>query len=344
MAPLAGGKPRSFSMSGTRQKARLVVVADKERSELRHLKELPKDVEVVGIGTKFPQGSLDEVECMLLNSVGVSREEVREVFAQNSLPSLKWLHSNMAGLDVIKIPEIMDRDLTITNSKGTYSRSLAEYVLFSAKFFALQTPRLLNQKASARWEKFPVGELAGKTMGIIGFGDIGRATGVLAKAYGMRVLATRRNPELSRGDKAVDKIFCTADLELMVQECDYVVCSTPLVPSTKHIVNASVLSKMKRTAVFINVGRGQCVDERALCSALKSGAIMGAGLDVFETEPLPQDSELWGMPNVLISPHNADQVDGWLDNSIHLFVKNMSNYLEQGSEGLLNVVDIHRGY
>ena len=189
-----------------------------------------------------------------------------------------------------------------------------------------------------------MGELAEKTMGIVGFGDIGRATGVLAKAYGMKIVATRRNPALSADDPILDECFATGDLAAMVEQCDYVVVSTPLTPSTKHIVDASVLKAMKRSAVLINVGRGPCVDEAALVEALKSGEIRGAGLDVFEEEPLPRDSELWGLRNVLISPHCADQVDGWLDNSIRLFVDQMGKYLRDGAGGLANVVDVERGY
>jgi phosphoglycerate dehydrogenase-like enzyme len=336
------------AMSATkRSKSKLLVIAHKDRKELDVLEKLPSSVEVVEIGTDFEHVSgalLESVDAVLMGSgpTGGKGEHLAKIF--DKLTSLKWIHSNMVGLDLFMFPELLgaSKGVTITNSKGVYSQSLAEYVLFAAKYFALDTPKLLKHKANKHWVQFPVQEISGKTICIIGYGDIGRATAVLAKAYGMKVLASRRNPSLSQQDPHLDKIYPTSDLEEMVRESDYVVVSTPLTEATKHIVDAKLLSVMKPTAVVINVGRGPCINEMALVETLKKGTIKGAALDVFEVEPLPQDSELWQMDNVMISFHNADRAENWLENSIQLFVNNMEKYMS-GQE-LENIVDIHRGY
>jgi len=332
--------------SATNGKAKLLVIANEDRPELRLLSDLPGSVEVVKVGLDFSDVSdeaLASVDAVLVGAgpTGARAESIKTVFPK--LSSVRWIHSNMAGLDFFMFPELKNSTgITVTNSKGVYSSSLAEYALFAAKYFALNTPRLLRQKADSTWEKFPVEELRGKTLGVIGYGDIGRATGTLAKAFGMEVLASRRNPDLSKGDPVVSEMFAVTDLEAMVSRCDYVVVSTPLVAGTKHIVNEKVLAAMKPTAVVINIGRGPCIDEAALTRALKSGQIKGAALDVFEVEPLAEASELWGMDNVFISPHNADQVEGWLHNSIRLFLENMGNYLNE--KELKNIVSLQRGY
>jgi len=329
-------------------KAKLLVIGKPTRPELGLLSKLPTEkVDVVKVGLTFEdvdEAALASVDAVFVGAgpTGATSKDIQNVFGK--LSSVQWIHSNMAGLDLFMFPELLDaaKGITVTNSKGVYSSSLAEYALFAAKYFALNTPRLLEQKGNHHWEKFPVEELAGKTLSVIGYGDIGQKTGMLAKAFGMRVLASRRNPTLSSEDPVVEKMFAVSDIKAMVSESDYVVVSTPLTSSTKHIVNAEVIGAMKPSAVVINIGRGPCIDETALIEALKAKKIKGAGLDVFEEEPLQEDSELWDLNNVLISPHNADQVQGWLENSVHLFLENMERYLK--GDKLQNIVDIHRGY
>lgn len=297
------------------------------------------------IGTSFDDVSdaaLAEVDSVLLGAgpTGGNKKHLQAVWTK--LRNLKWMHSNMAGLDFFLFPDIVASNVTVTNSKGVYSRSLSEYALFACKYFALNMPRMIAQRQKKNWEQFSVRELSGQTMGIIGYGDIGQCTGELAKSYGMRVLGSRRNPHLSKGDPVVDEMYATDALHEMVSKSDYVVCAMPLTPETEGIVDSSLLAKMKSTAVLVNIGRGPCVDEAALIKALQDGTILGAGLDVFESEPLPESSPIWEMDNVLMSFHNADRVTGWLDNSIQLFVDNMRLYLE--GKPLENVVDAKRGY
>lgn len=181
----------------------------------------------------------------------------------------------------------------------------------------------MAQQQKKQWEKFDIKELRGQTLGIIGFGDIGRATAKLATNYGMRIVALRRHPFLSKHDPLCDAVYGTskASLNKLMSESDYIVCSAPSTVETRGMVNADAFDHVKENAVFINLGRGPVVDEAALIKALKSGKLRGAALDVFEEEPLAENNELWDLPNVLISPHNMDQTSRFMDEATEFFVR-----------------------
>jgi phosphoglycerate dehydrogenase-like enzyme len=191
-------------------------------------------------------------------------------------------------------------------------------------------------------------------VGIVGYGSIGRETARLARALGMRVLACKRNPERKAdtgwslpetGDpqgSLPEKYYGIAELQAMLKECDYVVLTLALTPATRHIIDAEALRSMKPGAVLVNVARGALVDEPALIEALHSGQIRAAGLDVFEKEPLPADSPLWAMPNVLLTPHIAGLHPAHDAHLISLFTENLQRYL--AGQPLLNLVDVAAGY
>ncbi|PNH07305.1 D-2-hydroxyacid dehydrogenase [Tetrabaena socialis] len=255
------------------------------------------------------------------------------------------MHSASAGLEHLLFPELVEGPVTLTNAKGVYSHSLAEYCLTAASWFAKDLPRMRRQQAAANWEPYEVEELRGKTLGIIGYGDIGQACGRLAKAFRMRVVALRRRVELSEEERAagvVEKIFPPDQLHALMAESDYVVMATPYTPATHRMVDGPAIAAMRPHGVFINLGRGKCVDEPALVEALQSGRIRGAALDVFDTEPLPADSPLWGLDNVLLSPHCADKTKEFQFESLGFFLDNMGCFL--AGEPLANVCDKSNGY
>jgi phosphoglycerate dehydrogenase-like enzyme len=257
-------------------------------------------------------------------------------------PKLQWMHSRWAGLDSLLFPELVEHPVTLTNSRGVYSQSLGEFVITGALYFAKNIPRLLSAKAAKNWEPFTVVELRGATMGIVGYGDIGKACAQRAHALGMRVLASRRRPSLSDSDPFVDLVFPPEGVIEMIRECDYVVSAAPLTAYTYHMISDAELAAMKPTAVVMNVGRGPVIDEAALVRALQSRRIQGAALDVFEVEPLAADSPLWSLPNILISPHCADNTPTWHEESMQFFLDNFERF-EKG-ESLKNVVDKNAGY
>lgn len=260
------------------------------------------------------------------------------------MPHLVWIHGIFAGLDHILYPELVsDERILITNAKGLFSSSLAEYVMGACTYFSKDFPRLIRQKHAHHWEKYCVKELRGQTMGIIGYGDIGRACAVLAKAYGMRILALRRRPELSTDDPLVDAIYNSTQINELMSLSDYVVVVAPLTPETRGMVGREQLSVAKTGQIFINIGRGALVDEEALIEALQpSGRLDGAALDVFCQEPLPEDSPLWLLPNLLLSPHNADMTADFRHRSVRVFTDNCRLFL--AGQKLMSVVDKRLGY
>ena len=291
--------------------ARLLVLASPAAAELSLLSSLAAPP--LGVGRSLAElresGLTDEalssVEVLLTCGVGpqaATAEALREVFC--ACPRLRWVHSCSAGVNHCLFPELVASPLPLTNARGVYSGSLAEWALFSCMWFARDLPRLLAQKADSRWHQYDVEELRGRSLAVVGYGDIGQASARLARAFGMNVLALRRSA--AEPDAVVSRYFHGADgLKEMVSRADYVLLATPLTEDTRGLVSSEVLACMQQRAVFINVGRGPCVDEPALVRSLQEGRLRGAALDVFTVEPLSADSPLWAMPNVLLSPHNV---------------------------------------
>lgn len=255
---------------------------------------------------------------------------------------LQWLHLRWAGLDALLFPELVESRVTLTNSSGVYSQSLGEFVIAGALFFAKDIRRLLLAQSEAKWDPFTMLELRGATMGIVGYGDIGRACAGRAHALGMRVLAQRRRPERSDGDPLLTKVYGSDGLLQMIRECDYVVAAAPLTRETRGLIGEAEIAAMKPTAVLMNVGRGPVVDEQALIRALERRSIRGAALDVFAKEPLTTDSPLFKLDNVLLSPHCADNTPTWNEEAMQFFIENFKRFLK--GEPLKNIVDKHAGY
>eukprot|EP01035_Chromulina_nebulosa_P022384 gene22384-28980_t len=260
----------------------------------------------------------------------------------SAMPNLVWIHSLSAGIDHMLYPDLINSSIILTNAKGVYNSTLAEYTMAAISYFAKDLPRLIRQKEEKLWEKFFVTEIRGKTMGIVGYGDIGLACAKLGKAYGMRVIGLRRRPELSANDEFIDRVYHTDKLNDVIAESDYLVVAAPLTSQTYHLIKAENLKFAKTGQVLINVGRGAVIDENALISALEDGRLAGAALDVTTVEPLPIQSKLWSLPNVLISPHNADMTFDFKHQSMKLFCKLCLNFIN--NEQLLYIVDKESGY
>ncbi len=265
----------------------------------------------------------------------------RIVAALQKAPDLRWIHARSAGLDRVLVPEVVAHPAVLTNGRGAFSPALAEFVLAALLFFAKDLRRLVAQQAAGAWTAFDMERLEGRTVGIVGYGDIGRAVAARLRPLGVEILALRRRPDLSRADPLTEVFPPERLLELMARS-DGVVVAAPLTPQTHRLVGPDAIAAMKRTAVLVNVGRGPVVDEPALVEALEQGRIRGAALDVFETEPLPAESPLWRLPNVLLSPHCADHVPGWVDEAMRVFLGHLERF--RRGEALPHVVDKTRGY
>ena len=257
-------------------------------------------------------------------------------------PQLRWVHSLSAGVETLLFPGMLAHPLTLTNGRGMFKRALAEFVIAGCLFFAKDMRRLRASQAKGAWDPFYMQELHGRTLAIVGYGEIGRAAAGLAKAFGMRVLAYRRRPELSRADPLVDRVYGHGELPEMIAQADYLCAAAPNVPSATGLIGAPEFAAMKPGAVIINVGRGPTIVESELIAALQSGRIRGAALDVFDTEPLPAGHPLYSLDNVLMSPHCADRVEGWLDIAMSVFLENYDHFV--AGRPLVNVVDKQAGY
>jgi Phosphoglycerate dehydrogenase and related dehydrogenases len=308
---------------------------------------LPKGAQVIAVGSEIDHFDIGKLKEANANVIFVSHPKSREPLAKliQQVPSIQWIHSRSAGIDFITSNELSNCGAMVTNAKGCFSSTLAEYTMMAISFFAKDLPRLLKQKHSKTWEKYCVEEIRGKTLGIIGYGDIGRAAGTLAKAYGMKVIALRRNPQNSQGDPICDEVYSNDKTSLcrLVSKSDYILCAAPLTPETRGLIDEKVFSSAKKNSVFINVGRGPIVEEDALIEALKNGPLKGAALDVVATEPLPKDSELWTLENVLLSPHNMDMTETFMHEATEFFIEeNLPRFLR--NDPLLNLVDKVAGY
>jgi len=258
-------------------------------------------------------------------------------------PRLKWVQGTAAGFDTLAGDSgVRSSDIIVTNAHEN-STAVAEYAIYLLLMLAKKAPVLFTNRNLNQWVRFAPSEVTGKTLGIIGMGAIGSKVAHRAHAFGMRILATRRTAlNRENGTDTVDKQFPPEDLCKMLPECDYVVVAVPSTPETRGMIGENELRVMKPTSYIINVARGPIIDQDKLIEALREGWIAGAGLDVFDTEPLPLDNALWKLSNVIISPHVAFVSQGEVDAVIELFCNNLKRYLN--NEPLLNVVDKARGY
>jgi phosphoglycerate dehydrogenase-like enzyme len=273
-------------------------------------------------------------------------------------PRLRWVQGHSAGVDQLLGHPLL-RSVILTTSSGIHAPAMAEYILMMILAFAHRLPRMIEHQRRAewpqqRWALFVPLELRDATVGIVGYGSIGRETARLAHAFGMRVLALKRHVDQPADDgwrlpdvgdaagKYAARLFAPDQLHAMLAECDYVVIAAPLTPETRGLLGAAEFQAMKREAVIINVARGGVIDEAALIDALRTRVIGGAALDVFEQEPLPADSPLWQLPNVILSPHVSGFTPHYDERALALFAENLRRYV--AGEPLLNVVDVQRGY
>jgi len=261
-----------------------------------------------------------------------------------NVTDLKWIHSLAAGVETLLFPALRDSAVLLTNARGVFRRSLAEFAVLGILYHFKKIRRLVDNQREHRWDDFKVKSADGRVLGVVGYGEIGRECALLCRGIGMKVHAMRRNPGKSSGDTLVDRLFGLDRLHEMLADVDVLLCAAPLTPDTHHLISTAEFGCMKSTAILINVGRGPVVDEAALVDALEQERIAGAVLDVFETEPLPKSSPLWDMPNVLISPHCTDRTEDpdWLELSMRAFIENFSRY--RAGLPLANLVDKRAGY
>ncbi len=257
-------------------------------------------------------------------------------------PTLKWVQVMSAGVDRFLDNEFRQSSVILTNVSGIHATAISEIVLGLMLMFAKQAPLCFQLKQQKQWKRFTPAVLRSKTVGIVGLGHIGREVARLAKALGMRVIATRRSARRVISARYVVVLLPQEQRPHLLSDSGFVVLSLPLTPETNELIGEEELRMMKSTAYIINIARGNIVDEKALIRALEEKWIAGAGLDVFAIEPLPADSKLWEFPNVILTPHIAGDMEDYNARATRIFCENLRRYLN--GEKLLNVVSKKKGY
>ena len=340
-------QPSSSYTDGTIVKeARILALCDPNDANNQPLYDghLPNGAKLLKVGATLSDFDTTTIIEQCPNVLFVSHPKARDPLVEilNKFPSIEWIHTRSAGIDFIASEGLFSSSAQLTNAKGMFSSTLAEYCMLACSYFAKDLPRLMAQKNNVNWQQYPVLELRGATLGVIGFGDIGKASAKLAKAYGMKVLGLKRNAS-NFTDQCCDHIYGMDGLDELMSSSDYILISTPLTEQTRGLISKEKLAKCKPSAVIINVGRGPIIDEEALIDALRDGTIKGAGLDVMTVEPLPKDSPLWKLDNVLLSPHNMDMTLTFMKESTEFFIaENLPRFIR--GEQLLNHVDKSAGY
>lgn len=311
----------------------VLVFATLEERHIAQLRSVDPRVRVVS-ATDLARAIELAPQAEIMVGWNVPREAVQRA------PKLRWIHSTAAGVDQLLHPEVLEREIVITSSSGIH-QPLVEHVFAMVLALTRRLHIAIRNQVHRRWERRQAtgDEVRGKTMGVLGLGHIGAEIAEKAHVFGMRVIGTKRTPA---DVPHVDRIYPPDELREVLRASDVVVIALPLTSDTRGLLGEAAFRAMKRTALVINIGRGPIVQEAALVRALQEGWIGGAGLDVFEREPLPADSPLWGMEHVIITPHVSGGWPGYMDAAIPLLCDNLRRYLDGAP--MRNLVDKARGY
>jgi len=253
--------------------------------------------------------------------------------------TVKWIHALSAGVDALLTEDIIKSDIIVTNSRGVHPIPIAEHVLGMMLAFERGFMQAFQDQLARRWSQPAVSELHGKTALVVGVGEIGKKIAELCRAFSMRVLGIKRS---ACSMPCVDEMHGLEDIDRLLPLADYVIIALPLTKETYHLFGRAQFKEMKKSACIINIGRGSIIDEPELIDALRSRRIAGAGLDVFEREPLPESSPLYEMGNVMITSHYSGLTPRYMDRAIDIFCKNLAAYTE--GRAMPTLVDKKRGY
>ncbi len=329
--------------------AKLNVVVTRKIGEtyLKQIQSVSPDINLIDASAFFymepgeDPASRQKIDALLAQAdIVVGHWPPRDIVSR--APHLKWFHTFLAGVDAPDYARMLEKGITVTNSTGIHGTQISELVFEKMLMHAKRAFFSYQMQQEKKWSRFIPSLLSGKTLGIVGLGNIGKEVARLGKAFGMKVIANRRSvTELSKTEN-VDILMPTSQLIELLSQSDYVVLSMAVTPETDKIIGEKELRAMKPTAFLVNIARGKVVDEEALIRALRENRIGGAGLDTVSREPLPPESPIWDLPNLILTPHISGVREDYLDLAVPLFCENLKRYL--ASEKMLNVIDRKKGY
>jgi phosphoglycerate dehydrogenase-like enzyme len=282
-----------------------------------------------------------DIPSVVWDTPGADAKPVLEI-----VPNLRWIQTSSAGVGpMIKRLGLADTDVIVTTASGIHAKPLAEFAFAVMLDWVKEFPRLRDEQRAHHWERYCAGELDGRTLSVVGPGRIGREVGRLGHAFGMHTIAIASRVDSDRAAAlGFDEAYDHSGLHDALGRSDFVVLCTPHTPDTENLIDAAAIAAMKPGIVLVNIARGVVIDEDAMIEALRSGQIAYAGLDVFRTEPLPADSLLWDLPNVLVAPHSASTA--WSENQriTDIFVRNIPLFLAGRYDEMSPLLDKQRGY
>jgi len=277
---------------------------------------------------------LDKVEIILTYGFDITKELL------DKLPSLKWIQVFQTGVEHLPLQELDNRNITLTNVSGIYGNAISEYVMSIILYYIKELPRFIENKKSHTWDRTILPEEANeKKLLILGAGIIGKAVAEKAKAFGMYVIGVNSSGE-SR--PYFDEMYALSEMDEVLCRSDVVVSLLPVTNETYQCIGKVQFSLMKDSAYFINVGRGELIDEDALIESLKSKGLRGAALDVFQQEPLPEDHPFWEVENLIITPHLSGKTVYFYKRCIDIFLENLNRY--QNKKQLAFSINLKKGY
>lgn len=314
---------------------RIVLCYPVEPRHVDQIQHTAPDAEIVNAGQEGVNDALPEADIFC----GHAKVPVdwQRVVARGRL---RWIHSSAAGMDHCLVPSVIASDIRVSSSSGLFADPVAEQTMALLLGQLRRIPLFLAQQQRREFVRRPTDDLHGKTVGIVGFGGNGRRIAEILAPYRVRMVATDAYP-VDR-PSYVQELWPAEALDQLLEASDIVILGLPLNTSTYHLINAGRLAKMRRGAILVNVARGPIVDEAALVDALKRGQLSSAVVDVTEIEPLPADSPLWEMPQVLITPHVGAQSAMRVDDTTNFFCRNLTRYLNQ--QTIWNEVDKDLGF
>lgn len=256
-------------------------------------------------------------------------------------PNLKWIQSLRAGIDPYPISLIKDKGIILTNAQGVHIIHMAEYAIAAMIILARNLHIIFRNQSMKKWERnFPQGEIYNATVGIIGLGKIGKEIAKKASLMGMKVIGVKNSVH---DVDYIDKVYSPQEMDKVFEDSDYIINLLPHTPATDKIIDEKYFNKMKPTACFINMGRGKTVNEEDLITALENNKIKAFYSDVFFEEPLPKDSPLWNMDNVIITPHISGESTKYMYKMLDIISHNLDVYLK-GTGKMMNLINLNKGY
>ncbi|MED4452567.1 D-2-hydroxyacid dehydrogenase [Metabacillus fastidiosus] len=318
-------------------KRKIVITHDLQDEQLQRIKEIAIDWDI--ISSRDENIWLDHIKDAEI-IVGWKKEIAEHAIQPNS--KLRWFQSWSAGINKLPLESFKELNILLTGASGVHAYPVSETIFALMLALTRKIDTYVKNQREKKWHHSGLSlEMHEKTVGIIGVGAIGKETAKIAKAFGMRVLGVRQS---GKREEYVDEMFKLGELDSIIPACDYIVITLPLTKETYHLFGAKQFQLMKKSAFFINIGRGNIVVEQELIKALQQKTITGAGLDVFEKEPLSEDNPLWDLENVIITPHSSGSTEHYAKRVIEdIFIPNLQSYLA-GETLPINLINYEKGY